>query len=148
MLIFLFCLYTVAVAAVFALLEIQIEGPDGWAAKLPTWKHVGWLQKKFGSKKHLTGYHFYLNIFIFLILQIVFFFIPLSWKKEAVLIGFWFSFLTIEDFLWFIFNPHFGLKTFKAGHPQLWWHTHWFLGLPTFYWLTLPIGIILIGWGW
>ena len=49
---------------VLASLETQIEGGFGWAAKLPTWKHVGWLQKKFGSKKHLTGYHFYLNILI------------------------------------------------------------------------------------
>lgn len=30
--------FVIIVSVVYALLEIQIEGEDGWAGKLPTWK--------------------------------------------------------------------------------------------------------------
>ena len=31
--------WLLAVSLLTALLEIQIEGPNGWAAKLPTWRY-------------------------------------------------------------------------------------------------------------
>ena len=34
-------LWVVLLAALFAQLEIQIEGDEGWAASLPTWRICG-----------------------------------------------------------------------------------------------------------
>ena len=48
--------YFFLIALVLAHLEIQIEGPHGWAEKLPTWR---WdsrrIRRWFG--KPVTGYH-------------------------------------------------------------------------------------------
>lgn len=30
---------------------------------------------------------------------------------------------------------------------ELWWHPRWFLGLPRFYWLTIPLEMLAILWG-
>src|SRR4051794_25281248 len=48
-------------ALLFALAEIEIEGADGWAEKLPTWYRVRpWYARGLAlllSGKPLTGYH-------------------------------------------------------------------------------------------
>jgi hypothetical protein len=56
---------TLAIAAtLFALVEIQIEGPNGWAARLPTWQVENRWTRLFWSAKPLTGYHLYTQLFI------------------------------------------------------------------------------------
>ena len=51
-------------------------------------------------------------------------------------------FWVIEDFLWFVLNPHYGLRKFK---PQfIWWHAHsWLWIMPRDYVIYSPIGILL-----
>lgn len=137
-------IYTILVAFVLAMWEIQIEGKDGWAAKLPCWrKSKGKLVNLLGLP--ITGYLVFLIInFLILVHLPVFFASQWTWQNELAILGFLFLMLTLEDFLWFIFNPAFGLKKFNKNNPDLWWHKKWFLGLPTFYWFFLPLGIILI----
>ncbi|MBU2612650.1 MAG: hypothetical protein KKB62_02930 [Nanoarchaeota archaeon] len=116
---------------IFALLEIEIEGPNGWARKLPTWyRKSGFFSKVFYNlfpRKPLTGYHFFVLPWVFLFLHFAFF-IGLEWtiaNEIAVLISF--SLLIMaEDFLWFIFNPYFGVGKFKR--EKIWWHSsmNWF----------------------
>ena len=57
-----------------AILEIQMEGEHGWAAKLPTWRakpgsKIDKIFKKIASQKELTGYHTALMIFLLLFMH-------------------------------------------------------------------------------
>lgn len=137
-------IYTILVALALAAWEIQIEGKDGWAAKLPCWrKNEGTLVKIFGLP--ITGYHVFLVINLLLLVHLPIFFAS-GWtgRNELAVLGFFLLMITLEDFFWFVLNPAFGVKNFKKSNPNIWWHKRWFLGLPTWYWLIFPAGIILI----
>ena len=122
-----------------AALEIQIEGKHGWAAKLPTFR----LKKKMGEKP-ITGYHIFIILFTLIIFHFPLFFTFWSWKKEALILGAFIFMWTLEDLLWFVLNPHYGLAKFNKNNKDIWWHKSWLLGLPSFYWILLPLAAILI----
>jgi hypothetical protein len=101
--------YLFAISAVFALLEVQIEGNDGWARQLPTGRiENAWTQRRLGARA-ITGYHCYIHTFVLLLAH--------SRVSRAV--------LGAEDFLWFAVNPSFGLSNFRR--ERVWWHaqTSW-----------------------
>ena len=59
---FIITTFLFVLALILAELEVQIEGPAGWAEKLPTWraKEGKWYSKGFQkmlSNKPMTGYH-------------------------------------------------------------------------------------------
>jgi hypothetical protein len=59
--------YLFAISAVFALLEVQIEGNDGWARQLPTGRiENAWTQRRLGARA-ITGYHCYIHTFVLLL---------------------------------------------------------------------------------
>ncbi|MDT8436249.1 MAG: hypothetical protein RRA92_05780 [Gemmatimonadota bacterium] len=144
----LFCAALLLAAWLFARLEIEIEGSEGWAASLPTWrKEVPWLAWLFGSRP-LTGYHLYAFLFIAVAVHVPFAVIPAAWSAAAELqvLGFLVLFWVLEDFLWFVLNPAFGLRAFRPS--RAWWHADGWLGpLPRPYWIFVPIGIALVTWG-
>ena len=133
-----------AASALFALVEIQIEGPNGWATSLPTWRVDNKWTRRFYSGKPLTGYHLYIQLFTLTSVHLPFAIglLPLTWRAEARVLSFFILFWVLEDFLWFILNPAFGLKRFRAEH--IWWHapTWWWI-MPRDYWIFTPIGICL-----
>jgi hypothetical protein len=141
-------MYLFLMGTFLALMEIEIEGKDGWAANLPTFRIKGWWHKIF--KKELTGYHIML-----LTLVTLFAHLPLviakrfSLELEMLVISQLIMFFIYEDFLWFVFNPNYKLKNFKKGYVP--WHTSWLSGLPTDYWLgmiaSLAIPAIFLGAG-
>lgn len=144
---FTFLIYTVIVAVVWALWEIQIEGSNGWAKKLPTWRYTSkWIVKLLGGRP-LTGYHFWMWIFLLAIIHLPYFFTRWNWRKEMLLIGFFFTLITLEDFFWFVFNPAFGIKKFHKNNLDIWWYRKWWLGLPNVYWISFAIIIILFYFG-
>ena len=128
----------------FAMTEIQIEGANGWAVALPTWRiEKHWLLDIFWGGRPMTGYHAWVFPFMFLA-----FHLPqaihgaFSWRLEARCLGSLMIFWIIEDFLWFVLNPSFGMARFA---PQfIPWHKHWLLGMPTDYLLFSGIGISLM----
>ncbi len=129
-------------AVVFALWEIQIEGKDGWAAKAPCWKiEKKWVVRLMGGKP-LTGYYFYMNVMMLSFLHLTLFFFSWTCQLEALFIGFYLVFLLIDDFLWFVLNPAFGIKNFKPG--KIWWHPNWWGPFPDFYWIQITIATVLI----
>ena len=135
--------YLLVSAIVFARLEIQIEGPAGWAANLPTWRVENkWTKLLYGNRP-LTGYHLWMQILVFCMAHSTFAlgFVPWSWMGELRVLGFVILFFLIEDFLWFVFNPAFGVRRFKAEH--IWWHapTWWWI-MPRAYWVFGLIGIV------
>ena len=134
----------VVLAAVFAQVEIQIEGPAGWAAGLPTWRierHP--LLDVFWGGRPLTGYH----AWVFLFMALVFHFGLLihgrpTWRREARILGSLMLFWIIEDVLWFAMNPAFGLARLKPAFVP--WHKHWLWGLPADYTTFTVIGGLLL----
>ena len=129
--------YFFFIALILALLEIQIEGPHGWAEKLPTWR---WdsprIRRWFG--KPVTGYHLCLVTFILLLLHLPQFHGG-SWDREADLLAMFFLLTVIWDFLWFACNRHYGVARFRKG--QIWWFPAWALGVPQPYLLAIALSL-------
>jgi hypothetical protein len=131
-------------ATLFALLEIHVEGPHGWAVSLPTWRVENRWTRLFYSSKPLTGYHLFAQLFTLALIHLPFGLglAPMTWRAEARVLSFFVLFWLLEDFLWFIFNPAFGLKRFRPAH--IWWHAPiWWWLMPRDYWLFLPVGVAL-----
>ncbi|MGE0481538.1 MAG: hypothetical protein AB7Q17_13805 [Phycisphaerae bacterium] len=136
-----------AAAACFALIEIQIEGPAGWAANLPTWRPrhpqiVRWAERLFPGRLP-TGYHLGILAFIAVVAHLPFAFgLPWSWNAELRSIAFFLFFWVAEDFLWFAFNPHFGVRRFRAQYIP--WHGRsWWWIAPRDYWIGLAVATFL-----
>jgi len=140
----LFIAALAALAAIFALAEIQIEGPNGWATSLPTWRAENRWTRLFFSSKPLTGYHLYTLLFLLVVVHLPFALslAPITWRAEARIVSFFILFWVLEDFLWFILNPAFGLRRFRPKH--VWWHapTWWWI-MPRDYWIFVPAGVAL-----
>jgi hypothetical protein len=144
-----FVLYVLATSFAFARLEIEIEGADGWAAKLPTWRIANRWTAIFYGCRPLTGYHLWVQTFIFLMIHLPFALglWSWSWRLELLVISFLIMFFILEDFLWFVLNPSFGLRRFRREH--IWWHapTWWWI-MPRDYWVFTLVGLsaYLLSW--
>ena len=122
--------YYYVVAMVLAQLEIQIEGPYGWAERLPTWRwDTPGVRKWLG--KPVTGYHLWLNLFILLFLHLPMVLGKPTLGQETEILSLYFLLCVCWDFLWFVCNPHFGLKRFKS--ENVWWFHRWWFGVPMAY---------------
>ena len=139
-----YLLYIGVLAFAFAKLEIQIEGTAGLAKNLPTWRiEDHWALKVFFGGRVLTGYHFWALGFVLLLFHLPLFFVSdFTWTAEAEVLGGLIIFWIVEDFLWFVINPGFGISKFKREHIP--WHPRWSFGLPVDYWIFLPLGFYLV----
>lgn len=125
----------------FALLEIQIEGEYGWAKNLPTWKLRNPF-RKIVNWEYLTGYHFYLWGFLFFVFHLPFFVgLPLTLKNEFLVLEILFIILMLEDFMWFLLNPKWGLKRFFT--EEIPWHSKKVFFFPRNYWLAVFLVILM-----
>jgi hypothetical protein len=144
-----FVLSVLAAAALFALLEIQIEGEAGWAAALPTWRLDNrWTRLVMGSRA-LTGYHLYVHLFILVVLHLPFTLsiAPFTLAAELRILAFLALFWIVEDFLWFVLNPRYGVSGFTR--ERAWWHApSWWWIAPREYWIFLPLAIALYLLSW
>ncbi len=139
--------YFFFMALVLAVLEIQIEGPSGWAKNLPTWRPNPdkWFVRVFrwlSQDREFTGYHFFLMIFLLLMVHL-----PFVWTgewslySELELMAFYVVFVVVWDFLWFVLNPDRSLGDFNS--KNIWWHKRWFGGFPVDYYFGFLFAIIL-----
>jgi hypothetical protein len=138
----LLCLLAFVMAAV----EIEIEGPFGWAEKLPTpYRVSGPLARAFGAAlggKPLTGY----NILMFAAMLVAFhlpfaFGAPWSAAIELTVLAAWVSWSALWDVLWFLLNPGYGWRRFRRG--AVWWHRRWLWRLPLDYWTAAVASMLL-----
>ena len=129
--------YFFFIALILALLEIQIEGPHGWAEKLPTWRWDGPVVRRLFGKP-VTGYHVCLVTCILLFLHVPQFYGG-SWDREADLLAMFFLLTVTWDFLWFACNRHFGVARFRKG--QVWWFPTWTLGVPREYFVGVAFSL-------
>jgi hypothetical protein len=136
---------TLVLAFCFAKVEIHVEGSDGWAANLPTWRiEKHWLLDIFFGGRPLTGYHAWVLPFILFMFHFPAAIIGAwSWQLEARALAACFLFWIIEDFLWFVLNPAWGLRRFNRR--EVVWHKHWVFGMPTDY---LTFGLTALGLTW
>ncbi len=138
-------IFMVFLAFILALLEIQIEGKDGWAAKLPGWRiDKGWIMNLTGGRP-LTGYHIYMAVFLISVIHLPLFFISWGWRLESLLLGFYVGMVFLEDFFWFVLNPHYGIKNFRKG--KIWWHKTWWGPVPALYCFLAAITAVLLYFG-
>jgi hypothetical protein len=141
-------------ALLFALVEIEIEGKDGWAIRLPTWFRRKPLYARLYavllSGKPLTGYHAVMFFIPFLSFHIgLAFGQPWSWGLEARLVASYLLWNVTWDFLWFLLNPAFGWQRFRKG--EIWWHDGPWLGrVPIDYVnaLWLSFAVAALPWLW
>ncbi|MFC1625903.1 hypothetical protein ACFL1Q_02595 [Patescibacteria group bacterium] len=135
-------LFLIIISTVFALLEIQIEGTAGWAKNLPTWRIKNPFKKIINWPTLVDGYHLYVWILSFFIFHGPFFFgFPFNLKNELLVLELLLVFFTLEDFLWFVFNPAWGIK--KYFTTEIPWHKRKILYIPQDYWIfIIIIGII------
>lgn len=139
-----FFLFVILAAFTFAKVEIAVEGKEGWAGNLPTWKlpEDNWASLLFFSGKPATGYHVWMETFVLAVLHTAYIYVVPSWTIELQIIAFFLFFSILEDFLWFALNPYFGLKNFRA--EKIWWHAkHWWWIAPRDYYILGLLGVVL-----
>lgn len=121
-------LYLYLLALTLAFVEVQIEGEHGWAGKLPCWRPSGrWyarLYTKVMGGKEMTGYHVGVFLFAFLMFHLPYVW-GLQWSMGAEFgtLSAFFLFVVVWDFLWFVINPHYGIRKFHPGCVT--WHKIW-----------------------
>jgi hypothetical protein len=136
-------IFVVVLAYFFANAEIHIEGDAGWAANLPTWRiEDHWMLDLFWGGRPMTGYHAYVFSFIAIFFHFpIFLMAQWSWHLELRIIASIMLFWVVEDFLWFLINPAFGLTRFRRRFVP--WHRHWTCGAPVDYWIFSSISATL-----
>lgn len=111
----------------WACMEIEVEGRYGWAEKLPTWyrteggRVIGLLKILSGGRP-INGYWLFAMVFWFLFPHLPFISGLTAWtfSAELAVLQFYVAFVAIEDFLWFVLNPHY---KFSGYTPEnVWWH--------------------------
>ena len=132
------------VCCVLAALEIEIEGKNGWAKKLPTWRKERGVYSYIMEGKPLTGYHLFLFLLVLLLVHTPFFgLFRCSWtiQKELVVMSLCFLMYVTWDFLWFVLNPHYTVRRFKKENIDF--HAHWLGRIPVDYVKGISASFIL-----
>ncbi len=133
-------LFVFVLSVVTALLEIQIEGGNGWAKKLPTWRLTRLYFQRLFNRVELTGYHVYLGIFILLMFHFPLLLTGWSWMLEWTILSCYFAYNILWDFLWFVLNPSYGWCRYSKMH--IWWFRRWLGPFPDDYYITLIFSAI------
>jgi len=128
-----------AIAFVLAYLEVQIEGPNGWAAALPTWRIRNRATRFLLGVRFLTGYHLALNLLLLLFFHLPIVLNGFSWVVEAKVLMYFCFISFVWDYLWFIINPFFGAA--RRRQETVWWFDSWWIGFPKDYHLGALAGI-------
>lgn len=137
-------------AALLALVETHVEGNIGWARglkhtfRISPGKH--WLASFWGiifRGRELTGYHLALFPMVVVIFHFPFILTEWTLQKEALMISLWFITFALWDFLYFVLNPNFGLKTYLNKSIDHFKKSRWFLGILEDYWWAI-LGAILV----
>ena len=132
-------LFLLLLATLFAIFEIEAEGKYGWGEKFPTWYRTnGLVAKLYGAFTHkaLTGYHaalFFVPVLIFLWPSVAT--NTMSWVGTFAALANYFAWVVLWDFIWFVLNPHYGIKQFRR--TSVWWFSRepWLFG-------RIPFGYI------
>lgn len=130
-------------ALLYACIEIEIEGPNGWCKNLPTAKNV---------IGHFSLYHIYMVVLALTIISGFIYFRESSCETESparrcrrALSRFVFLatiFFLFQDFLWFVLNPAFTLANYSE--MSIPWHSPWYAGMPWFNYVGLGLAAVAL----
>lgn len=128
--------FVIAFATLWAWMEVEIEGKDGWAVKLPTsCAFLGW-----------TWYHISMNVIVLLVLYraLRYHWFPALHVKLCIFALYVIAWFVIEDLMWFILNRNYGIQ--KYNKQDVPWHANkpWFAGTFVYNWVVLFIWIIAV----
>lgn len=124
-----------ALCHILARVEIEIEGPHGWAVTLPTWRWGPEWFLDLTNGKEVTGYHVWLSLFLIGMFHLPLVFAGFSralWAKCAS------SYLLTTctwDLQWFAWNPAWGLRKFRS--TPIPWFRRKLLGFPVDYYAAV-----------
>lgn len=137
-------IWSLILAFVWAKIEIHIEGKNAWAKELPTWKIRNKFTNIILSGAPLTGYHTWMIVFLLLAFHLPFFTNTLwSLNTELQVLGVFLFFLIVEDFLWIVINPYYGIRKFNKESIN--WHRKWIGNfIPTGYLIATFTGSCLL----
>lgn len=115
--------YTLICAILLVSLEIQIEGDQGWARNLPTWRvNIG--------NFVLTGYHVFIFLLLLVVFHLPFFFTKWNVQNECIIMTMFIMMWLMEDCLWFFMNRKF----VQSGQKDDWRYPK-LLCIPSFYFI-------------
>ncbi len=123
-----------SLSLLFALMEVELEGKYGWSEKSQTWYRVKGHYPKIISfllgGKPLNGYHIFMFPIVLLISH-AHFFMGVEWTlvNELIALAIYFAWAPLWDYLWFVLNPHYGIKNFDKN--KVWWFSksHWIFNI-------------------
>lgn len=124
-------------AAVFALcwllarVEIEIEGPDGWAKTLPTWRWGPDWFTTLTNGKDVTGYHLWITLFLIGTFHLPLVFAGFSRALWAKCASSYMLTTCMWDLQWFAWNPAWGLRKLRSTPVP--WFRRKLLGFPVDY---------------
>ena len=140
-------LYLFVSAFALAFLEVQIEGRDGWAAQLPTWRPKGkWYARfyeRFMGGKELTGYHIGVFGFVLLFLHYPYLGVAPTLAQELWVLSLFFLFSIVWDYLWIVINPHYGVWR-RQPKQDVSWHRHWWGPFPRDYYFGILLSAAIL----
>ena len=113
-------LFIFSYSTLYSLLEIELEAKEGWCKNLPTPVVLG----------NFTLYHVLMNIIVIISILKVYVKDITSLEDITQAIFYIAAWFLIEDFMWFVLNPHFTIDKYKKEH--IWWHARrpWYFGIP------------------
>lgn len=130
---FLLCVF-------LAELEIQIEGPAGWASDLPTWRITDPAVTWIFAGRPVTGYHVFLVLSLLTAFHFPLLFVQPTLERESRILWSLVVVAVVWDFLWFALNPDYGMTRYGARH--VWWFRTWFLGVPVAYFVAITLSCV------
>ena len=128
-------LYLFALCWLLARVEIEIEGDQGWAVSLPTWRWEPewWLNLTNG--KAVTGYHLWLTLFLLVAFHLPLVFSGFSRELWAKCASAYLLTTAVWDLQWFAWNPAWGLEKFRT--TRIPWFRRKLLGFPVDYYAAV-----------
>lgn len=140
----IFFILVVIAAILLAKTEIEIEGKDGYSKNLP----LSWRAKNRWLRLFIVGssYHLYMGLFLVTLVHLPFAIYGWTLRGEFLALSF-LGFVTVaEDFLWFVLNPHYGIKKYRRECIP-WFKDFWLWICPAWYFWYIPVSIVFYIYG-
>ena len=135
----------------WALTMVNAEGLVGWGGVSPAWKldTRRWYSFLFwpfaqGRPVNFLPVSAIMTFTVSFLLPVIWNInknIPFTLINFGELVSYFIIFAILEDFIWFLINPYYGLRKFNKQIVT--WHPRWLGFLPTDYWIALVIYIIV-----
>lgn len=124
-----------ALCHILARVEIEIEGPHGWAVTLPTWRWGPEWFLSLTNGKAVTGYHVWLSLFLIGMFHLPLVFAGFSRALWAKCLSSYLLTTCTWDLQWFAWNPAWGLPKFRS--TPIPWFRRKLLGFPVDYYAAV-----------